>query len=577
MPILFLSNQIKFLKKCLQLFLLRRIIEAENFGKGMKAVKKKFLTVCLAAGLLAASTGVALADEQVTVTVPAFPVTLNGLTIEQTNNQYPSLVYKDITYVPMTYYDAQLLGLDSQWEAQSGLAIQKTAFVADQITAQQRYVPYKSATANAGSYTALRPSFAITVNGKSIDNSKEEYPLLVFRDVTYFPLTWRFAVDEFGWKYSYDNKNGLVIDAGNVKTSSVTLKDARQPKYREDFFNFAIDGKYLYYEGEKGSVYRRPLAALGDDKQRRMIKRVGYWGNIYPNIEIWEQSGAVYLKHSDFENGHNQCLYRVDHDGVCHEIGCNSYSEYMDCGAFQLQTLGTGRSGPCKGAMELTVNGVQKDLGEANYYYRIHTYHGSFPYYKQQNQIYVLAAPTTYSQYYLYAVNLVTGNMKQLTEEIVCDYVYSDGMIYFLANERRDDIFHCLQDLYALDLATGKKQLLTVIDSDTTINARFAAAKNGLYYRDKEDGSFLFWNRYTGKRETVNSGSQVWNIYNQNGYIVAHFVETPENPYRLMVFAPSGQTMKQVYATADCSDQAVINGLLVYRLEGTNQLVQVQL
>lgn len=46
-----------------------------------------------------------------------------------------------------------------------------------------------------------------------------------------------------------------------------------------------------------------------------------------------------------------------------------------------------------------------------------------------------------------------------------------------------------------------------------------------------------------------------------------------------MVFAPSGQTMKQVYATADCSDKAVINadGLLVYRLEGTNQLVQVQL
>ena len=94
-------------------------------------MKKKFLTVCLAAGLLAASNGVALADEQVTVTVPAFPVTLNGLTIEQTNNQYPSLVYKDITYVPMTYYDAQLLGLDSQWEAQSGLAIQKTAFVAE--------------------------------------------------------------------------------------------------------------------------------------------------------------------------------------------------------------------------------------------------------------------------------------------------------------------------------------------------------------------------------------------------------------------------------------------------------------
>lgn len=33
----------------------------------------------------------------------------------------------------------------------------------------------------------------------------------MFRDVTYFPLTWRFAVDEFGWMYSFDSKNGLNI------------------------------------------------------------------------------------------------------------------------------------------------------------------------------------------------------------------------------------------------------------------------------------------------------------------------------------------------------------------------------
>ena len=532
-----------------------------------KLTKTLLLTAALSAGL-----SMPAMATNVQAALPSFPVTLNGTTIDNGYRQYPLLVYNNITYFPMTYYDCRFLGVETGWTQTDGLKIEKSNLMG---AYHQQNVQQK----NSGKATAQLATGKIAVNGKAITNSKEQYPLLVYRDVTYFPLTWRFAVDEFGWKYSYDNKNGLVIDAGNVKTSSVTLKDAQQPKYREDVFNFAIDGKYLYYEGEKGSVYRRPLAALGDDKQRRTIKQVGYWGNIYPNIEIWEQSGVVYLKHPDIGNGHNQCLYRVDHDGGCHEIGCNSYSEYIDCGAFQLQTLGTGRSGPCKGAMELTVNGVQKDLGEANYYYRIHTYHGSFPYYKQQNQIYVLAAPTTYSQYYLYAVDLVTGNMKQLTEEIVCDYVYSDGMIYFLANERRDDIFHCLQDLYALDLATGKKQLLTVIDSDTAINARFAAAKNGLYYRDKEDGSFLFWNRYTGKRETVNSGSQVWNIYNQNGYIVAHFVEKPENPYRLMVFAPSEQTMKQVYATADCSDKAVINadGLLVYRLEGTNQLVQVQL
>ena len=37
------------------------------------------------------------------------------------------------------------------------------------------------------------------------------YCLLVFRNVTYFPLTWRFAVDEFGWNYDYKELTGLTI------------------------------------------------------------------------------------------------------------------------------------------------------------------------------------------------------------------------------------------------------------------------------------------------------------------------------------------------------------------------------
>ena len=51
----------------------------------------------------------------------------------------------------------------------------------------------------------------ILVNGKQIENSSEEYPVLRFRDVTYLPLTWRFAVEEFGWEYSYSQEYGISI------------------------------------------------------------------------------------------------------------------------------------------------------------------------------------------------------------------------------------------------------------------------------------------------------------------------------------------------------------------------------
>ena len=532
-----------------------------------KLTKTLLLTAALSAGL-----SMPAMATNVQATLPSFPVTLNGTVIDNSYRQYPLLVYNNITYFPMTYYDCRFLGVETEWTQANGLKIEKSNLTGayHQQNMQQK---------NSGKVTAQLATGKIAVNGKAIANSKEQYPLLVYRDVTYFPLTWRFAVDEFGWKYSYDNKNGLVIDAGTVKTSSVTLKDARKPKYREDVFNFAIDGKYLYYEGEKGSVYRRPLAALGDDKQRRTIKQVGYLGNVYPNIEIWEQSGAVYLKHPDIGNGHNQCRYRVNSSGSTEKLECLTGDDYVDFGSFQLKTQGTGQAGPRSGPINLIVNGVQKDFGKAEYYYSIRANHGPLPYAQKEKQIYVLAAPEYYADCYLYAMDLDTANMKQLSKEKIEEYAYADNMLYFTHKEMEQDDSRYSQELYVQNLATGQTQFLAKLVSSRYFDEKFAATKNGVYYREWENGGLFFWNKYTGKKETVNAGFTVYDVYYQNGYIVAHFEEVPENPYRLMVFAPSGQTMKQVYATADCSDKAVINadGLLVYRLEGTNQLVQVQL
>lgn len=190
-------------------------------------MKKLAGVVCTALLAMGIYTAPAMAAD-VTVNLPAFPVTLNGVTMEQSNSQYPMLVYKDITYVPMTWADTRLLGLESAWTQQGGLVISKASTVQDQKTAQSAYKPYKVSTANAKSYNAVTAGGKITVNGKSITNSSEQYPLLVFRDVTYFPLTWRFAVTEFGWDYSFDSKKGLVIvpkatDSGSGSAGSADV------------------------------------------------------------------------------------------------------------------------------------------------------------------------------------------------------------------------------------------------------------------------------------------------------------------------------------------------------------------
>jgi len=154
----------------------------------------------------------AFAQESVTVSLPTFKITMNDVVIDNSARLYPIIVYKDITYVPMTYNDSRFLGLETKWSADTGLQVNK-------ITEQLSYNP-NTGYANTALESASLPQFNTGVNGKTIDNNSETFPLLVFRDVTYFPLTWRYMVTEFGWTSSFDATNGLIINSKAVTTNS---------------------------------------------------------------------------------------------------------------------------------------------------------------------------------------------------------------------------------------------------------------------------------------------------------------------------------------------------------------------
>ena len=174
-------------------------------------MRRQIMFTALLALLLIGGPAPSLAADTVQVTLPSFSVTLNGQTNGNQYSRYPLIVYKNITYFPMTYYDCRLLGLKTDWTAGTGLVIDKNE---DYF---YEYLRDVTDSKNAKTQTAKLADGKITVNGKVIDNGKEEYPLLVFRDVTYFPLTWRFAVNEFGWDYRFDQQTGLVIGNDKVK------------------------------------------------------------------------------------------------------------------------------------------------------------------------------------------------------------------------------------------------------------------------------------------------------------------------------------------------------------------------
>lgn len=153
------------------------------------------------------------------VKVPACKVTFNGQEVDSANRAYPLLQFRDITYFPMTYDDCRFLGLTTDWDDNS-----KRLTIKKETVENAEYNPYTWDGYNVSTYVYAEGldgvysdvnncKFEIVVNGKEVINSEEEYPLLLFRNVTYFPLTWRFAVEEFGWEYSYDEANGLVINS----------------------------------------------------------------------------------------------------------------------------------------------------------------------------------------------------------------------------------------------------------------------------------------------------------------------------------------------------------------------------
>lgn len=170
-------------------------------------MKKLLLILSLILAFTAIQTPVAYAANA-SVTIPAFKVTLNGVPFESQNARYPLLVYRDITYFPMTWNLSRALGLSLTFSSEAGLEIQKAA--------SMETVRQDTAGSNrlGAAYAAKVVTYPVKVGGLAINNAYETYPILNFRDITYFPLTWRFAKTLFGWAYQYSQAGGLVIGSG---------------------------------------------------------------------------------------------------------------------------------------------------------------------------------------------------------------------------------------------------------------------------------------------------------------------------------------------------------------------------
>ncbi len=150
--------------------------------------------------------------KSLTVTIAKFPIIINCIDINNKNSKYPFLTYRNVTYFPMTRKFTCILGLETSCDSTTGLSVRKSE--KDKNISLDLDL---GADNNLDEeYSVSIPTSDIILNDKLIDNESEEYPMLVFRGITYFPLTWKYVIDEFGWDLNWDSEKGLTINSTEI-------------------------------------------------------------------------------------------------------------------------------------------------------------------------------------------------------------------------------------------------------------------------------------------------------------------------------------------------------------------------
>jgi hypothetical protein len=241
---------------------------------------KKILTLLLLMMIMPVCFG---ETEEVVVTLPPFAITVNDYVVDNEKEAYPFIQYKDITYMPMTWDMTYALGLKSSWTTTEGLVLSKDdKMMMFEPKGGSRFVKGRG-------YDADLVEFPVTVNGQTIDNEKETYPVLIFNNVTYFPMTYRFMVNEFGSGYSFDSERGLSIAADDALTINFKAPTVK---------SFTFDYETLIEQETAATAYFKLEKFDGLEQF-----------SIYPNLMLKELDGKIVNIKSDIYDKNGDYTY----------------------------------------------------------------------------------------------------------------------------------------------------------------------------------------------------------------------------------------------------------------------------
>ena len=540
----------------------------------MKKIISILVSATLCACCLLITAPAAAASDSINVTLPNFKVTMNGEVVNNDYSKYPLIVYKDITYFPMTYSDCRFLGIESTWTGNStGLLIDSTGVTA-------AYNPYLSKERNRRNYTASIPSFPVSVNGKAIDNGREEYPIISFRDITYFPMTWKYCVDQFAWDYTFDAGSGLSIKSANAKLDQISIPKNRLLEgfgYYYEKKSTAVMAKngYCYYVDDKGAVMQAPLSDMSKAKKVFQLEIWSYGdGKTFDMHSFYEENGKAYLFfHSGGATMGSDHRYVLHEDGTAQRIQGSYYDTALIGDKLYMWWNGHAPNPgnlSVQEANDIDAGETFKALGPADYWYYSLTDINGLPIFTLiGDELYVRAAKVlkdyddsggerVLDDIGIYTVNTTTGALTKVSQakgnvlnaQMVGEYIYfvSSAMDGSQSDYR----------VYKSSLKDASETFLGDYTGNEIWRPQFAVVGEQVYYVNDETLYRLAGNENLNPKAKVVSIS----ITGDNGeFLACTFKETQDSKYRVMVFDKSGNA---VFKTSDSGSNAVVESNTLY-------------
>ncbi len=527
--------------------------------EGVYGMRRRILQIFITSLLIVSFFPMGAYSEQreVKIDLPDFVVSLNGIQVENDYRRYPLIVYKDITYFPMTYYDCRYLGMETKWDSEEGLEINKTGVTG-------AYRDYNGEVKNKDTYRAAIPAFDIKVNGKTVNNSIEEFPLLVFRDATYFPLTWEFGVEEFGWEYNFDSKNGLVIQSTNQKLEKGTL-----PEYVEG--PVIAVGQHYYYGGSEGILYQ---TSLGDPQNTKEVYQLPLWsyGDSYVYFGLTKKNGEAWLNyHQGGASMGSDHYIRLNSDGTSQEVETG----YLTFKTFEDITVKVDQWAP-PGHNNLMIKYPDQEyerIGSSNYLYgwdyelREDSSEGGSPskdIYLRQDDIYILAVDKSkeIDESRIYKVDIHTGETLRVSDLRAHSFKMDDENIYFISKGK----------LYKMSV---DEEIESQQDISGTVNRTFGIETiGGMVYYVNDQNNELY---KVGSHHSINPGGKVKGLRLEEDYLICTFEEDNSNPYRIIIIDKKGQIIFKSSDVAHINTISIEKGRLSYVENLSKQILSTEI